>query len=75
MISGGETVQVNCILSDISFFNLQCLCNETFKCCSKFFLQMYNIHGLCNGHFVRSNLTFEPTTVHIDFEVAMLTVL
>jgi hypothetical protein len=40
--------------------NLRCLCNEvqeifidgTFKCCSKYFLQMYNIHGLKNGHYV-----------------------
>ena len=37
---------------------MTCLCNEvsdvfidgTFKCCAKFFLHMYNIHGLCNGH-------------------------
>ena len=36
---------------------------------------MYNIHGLCNGHYVGHNLTIEPTTVHIDFEVAMHTVL
>ena len=36
------------------------LCNEasdvfiddTFKCCAKFYLQMYNIHALCNGHHV-----------------------
>ena len=40
--------------------NLRCLCNEvqeifidgTFKCCSKYLLQMYNIHGLKNGHYV-----------------------
>ena len=40
--------------------NPRCLCNEvqeifiddTFKCCSKYFLQMYNIHGLRNGHYV-----------------------
>ena len=38
---------------------------------SKFFLQMHNIHGLCSGHYVRRNFT----TVYIDFEVAMHTVL
>ena len=31
---------------------------------------MFNIHGLCNGHYVRRNLTIEHTTVQIDFEVA-----
>ena len=63
---------------------------------------MYNIHGLCSGHYVplvfmllpeksesiypsmwsalrslcgRSNLTLEPTTLHIDFEVTIHTVL
>ena len=62
---------------------------------------MYNIHGLCNGHYVplvfmlllgkseciygslwsairslfERCLTLEPTTVHIDFEVAKHTVL
>ena len=41
-------------------------CIETFKTRSTFFLQMYNIHGLCNGHYVRCYFT----TVHIDFEVA-----
>ena len=41
---------------------------------AKFFLQMYNIHiihGICNGLYVP--LVFMP--VHIDFEVAMHTVL
>jgi hypothetical protein len=40
--------------------NLRCLCNEvqeifidgSFKCCSKYFLQIYNIHGLKNEHYV-----------------------
>ena len=50
-------------------------CNETFKSCSNFFLQMYNIHGLCNGNYVGRNLIIEPTTIHIDFEVAKHTVL
>ena len=36
---------------------------------------MYNIYGLCNRHYVRHNLTIEPTTVHIDFKVVMHAVL
>ena len=36
------------------------MCNEvsdvsidgTFKCCAKSFLQMYNVHGLCNEHYL-----------------------
>lgn len=24
----------------------------TFKCCPKFFYQLYTIHGLCNGHYI-----------------------
>jgi len=39
--------------------NLECLCSATdifidgtFKCCAKFFLQLYSIHGLLNGHYV-----------------------
>ena len=59
----------------------------------QFFLQIYNIHGICSGHYVplvsmllpgksesrslceRRNLTIEPTTGHIDIEVALYTVL
>ena len=92
MSSGRETM--TCTGNGVS--------DGTFKCCAKFFLQMYNIHGLCSGHYVplvfvllpgksvsiyssmwsaiRSlrewrNLTLEPTTVHIDFKVAINTVL
>ena len=59
---------MNCVRSDffLLFLYLQCLCNKTLRCCSKFFLQMYNIYGLCNEHYVRRNFTIEPTTVHID---------
>ena len=40
--------------------NLKCLCNDvtemyadgTFKCCPKFYTQLYTIHGYKNGHYV-----------------------
>lgn len=39
--------------------NLGCLCfvtdlfiDGTFKCCAKFFHQLYSIHGLQKGHYV-----------------------
>ena len=74
----------------------------TFKCCPKFFYQLYTIHGLCNGHYIplvyallpgqsqeiyrnmwtclidicsARNLLLNPSVIHADFEVAMLTVL
>ena len=82
-----------------------CMCIEvsgvfidvTFKCCMKFFLQLYTIWTFCSfcvsvlpgkpvfiyrsmWNAIRSlcerhNSTLEPTTVHINFEVAMHTVL
>ena len=74
----------------------------TFKCCPKYFHQMYTVHGLKNGHFVpliyallpdKRELTYktlwtfiidicssmdlqlQPSVVHVDFEVAMHTVI
>ena len=44
MISGSETM--TCLCSEVS----DVFIDGTFKCCAKFFLQMYNIHGLCSGH-------------------------
>ena len=39
--------------------NLECLCSVeelfmdgTFKCCSKFFTQLYTVHGYRNGNYV-----------------------
>ena len=42
MISGRETM--TCTGNGVS--------DGTLKCRAKFFLQMYNINGLCSGHYV-----------------------
>ena len=42
---------------------------------SSYFKCTIYIYRLCNGRYVRQNLTIEPTVVHIDFEVAMHAVL
>ena len=36
-----------CALTSVTFSLM-----VTFKCCAKLFLEMYNTHGLCNGHYV-----------------------
>ena len=44
------------------------VCNEfsdvfidcAFKCCHKFRLQLNNIHGLCNGHYIPSGFMLLP---------------
>ena len=97
---------IRCNRETMTCTGKQFTCNEvsvyfidgTVKC----FLIMYDIHGLCNRHYVplvlvllpgksesiycsmwsavrsfceRRNLTLEPITVHIDFQVVMHTVL
>ena len=59
-----EFVQVNSIETGIVILsclsNLKFLVNSveeiffdgTFKCCPKYFYQLYTIHGLRNGHFI-----------------------
>ena len=48
MICGRENMTYPCLCNEIS----DVLIDDTFKCCAKFFLEIYNIHGLCNGHYV-----------------------
>ena len=39
--------------------NLQCLCNETLKCCSKFFLQIYMDYAIMLSGLVLDTKTGE----------------
>ena len=78
------TVHMKCILSDFSpcsflIYNACAMKSVKFSPTAHLnvqssFFNVYNILWLCNRHYVRRNLYLEPTTIPIDFEVAIHTV-